>query len=148
MNLIEITKENWVKVVLLTTNENGSHTLGEEFVASNAYSLVQSAFEPGWTTKAIEQDGTLIGFAMYGWCEERSCYELCRFMLDRKAQGQGYGKQALSLIVQEMKQQFGCEKIYLSIDPENHRGKHVYEQFGFVPTGDVWDDEEVFCLPL
>ena len=34
-------------------------------------------------------------------------------------------------------------------DPANARGIHLYTQFGFVPTGEIWDgDEVVYCLTL
>lgn len=148
MQLIDITQNNWEQVILLTTNKNNRHTLGEEFVASNAYSIVQSVFETGWITKAIEHDGNLIGFAMYGHCEEKDFYELCRFMIDHKYQGKGYGKLALAAIIKEMQKQFGCDEVYLSTEPENVKGKHIYEQFGFVNTGEIWDGEELYCLRL
>ena len=59
MKLIEITKENWSDVLFLTTNESGMPTLCEEYVASNALSMVQSQFENGWIAKAIEEAGDL-----------------------------------------------------------------------------------------
>lgn len=148
MKLDDITKENWEKVIFLTTNADNRHTLGEEFVASNAYSILESFYEGQWIIKSIVHEGELIGFTMYGLCEERNFYELCRLMIDRKYQGKGYGTQALSLIAEEMKKQFGCNEIYLSTDPENARGKHIYEKFGFVNTGEVWDDEELYVLKL
>lgn len=148
MKLIDITEKNWGKAVRLTTNADNSHTLGEEFVASNAYSIIQSVYEPGWTVRAIEHDEVLIGFVMYGLFEEKNSYEICRFMIDRKFQGKGYGKRALGLIVEEMKEKFSCDKIYLSVVPANIRGKHVYEKFGFVSTGEIVEDEEIYCLDL
>lgn len=148
MMLVDITKDNWEKVIFLTTNTENSHTICEEFVASNAYSILQSFYEDDWIIKAIEHEGELIGFAMYGYCEERNFYELCRFMIDRKYQGQGYGTQALSLIVEEMKNKYDCNEIYLSTEPENARAKHVYEKFGFVSTGEIWYDEELYILKL
>lgn len=148
MMLVDITKDNWEKVIFLTTNTENSHTICEEFVASNAYSILQSFYEDEWIIKAIEHEGELIGFAMYGYCEERNFYELCRFMIDRKYQGQGYGTQALSLIVEEMKNKYNCNEIYLSTEPENARAKHVYEKFGFVSTGEIWYDEELYVLKL
>lgn len=148
MILVDITKDNWEKVIFLTTNTENSHTICEEFVASNAYSILQSFYEDEWIIKAIEHEGELIGFAMYGYCEERNFYELCRFMIDRKYQGQGYGTQALSLIVEEMKNKYNCNEIYLSTEPENARAKHVYEKFGFVSTGEIWYDEELYVLKL
>lgn len=148
MILVDITKDNWEKVIFLTTNIKNIHSLSEEFVASNAYSILESFYEDQWKIKAIEHEGELIGFTMYGFCEERNFYELCRFMIDRKHQGQGYGTQALSLIVEEMKSEYNCNEIYLSTDPENARAKHVYEKIGFVSTGEIWYDEELYVLKL
>lgn len=82
----------------MTTNENGIHTLCEEFVASNALSIVQSFYEKTWTIKAIENKDKLIGFTMYGFCKDKNFYELCRIMIDRKYQGHGYGTKAMIMI--------------------------------------------------
>lgn len=142
MKLIEITKNNWEKVIFLTTNKDNLYTLGEEFVASNAYSIVQSFYEEEWIIKAIEHKEELIGFAMYGFSEEEQYYEICRFMIDRKFQGKGYGTEALALIVEDMKQQFGCSEVYLSTESNNVIGIHVYEKCGFVKTGKVIEDED------
>jgi diamine N-acetyltransferase len=141
MILVDITKDNWKKVIFLTTNTENRHTLSEEFVASNAYSILESFYEDQWNIKAIQHEGKLIGFTMYGLCEERNFYELCRFMIDRKYQDKGYGTQALSLIVEEIKNKYSCNEIYLSTEPENVKAKHVYEKFGFVSTGEIWYDE-------
>ncbi|MBP2000115.1 diamine N-acetyltransferase [Paenibacillus shirakamiensis] len=148
MKLIEITKDNWEKVILLTTNKDNLHTVDEEYVASNAYSMVESFFESHMIVKAIEHDCELIGFAMFGIPGDGHSYELRRFMIDRKFQGQGYGKQALFLIVEYMRNRFGCKEIYLSTDPDNTKGKHVYESLGFVSTREIQDEEEVYVLKL
>ncbi|MBQ7499757.1 MAG: hypothetical protein IJQ80_01235 [Clostridia bacterium] len=70
MKLIDITKENREAVIFLSTNETvtvkgsgepykaeGMPSLCEEFVASNALSIVQSVYEDGWIIKAIEHEG-------------------------------------------------------------------------------------------
>ena len=119
-----------------------------EFVASNALSIVQSVYEDGWIIKAIEHDGELIGFTMFGWNEEEEFYELCRIMIDRTMQNKGYGTQAILLILEEMKARFGCSEVYLSTDPENVRGKHVYEKVGFRSEHKMLDDEELFKITL
>ena len=157
MQLIDITKDNWEDVIFLSTNETVTVTgsgepyeakrmpsLCEEFVASNALSIVQSVFEDGWIIKAIEHEGELIGFTMFGWEEEEEFYELCRIMIDKPYQNKGYGTQAIKLILGEMKARFGCKEVYLSTDPENVRGKHVYEKVGFRSEHEMVDDEELF----
>ena len=161
MRLVDITKENWEDVIFLSTNETitvkgsgdpyeakGMPSLCEEFVASNALSIVQSVYEDGWIIKAIENDGELIGFTMFGWNEEEEFYELCRIMIDRTMQNKGYGTQAILLILEEMKSRFGCKEVYLSTDPENVRGKHVYEKVGFRSEHKMLDDEELFKITL
>ena len=161
MRLIDITKENWEDVIFLSTNETitvkgsgepyeakGMPSLCEEFVASNALSIVQSVYENGWIIKAIEHGGELIGFTMFGWNEEEEFYELCRIMIDRTMQNKGYGTQAILLILEEMKARFGCKEVYLSTDPENVRGKHVYEKLGFRSEHKMLDDEELFKITL
>lgn len=161
MKLVDITSENWEDVIFLTTNESitvksgeesfeakGMPSLCENHVASNALSIVQSVYEDGWIVKAIEQDGKLIGFTMFGWCEEEGFYELCRFMIDIRYQNRGYGTQALRMILDEMKSRFGCKEIFLSTGPDNVRAKHVYEKVGFRSEHRMLDDEELFKIVL
>ena len=161
MKLVDITKENWLDVIFLSTNETitvkgsgepyetkGMPSLCEEYVASNALSIVQSVYEDGWIIKAIEHDGELIGFTMFGWNEEEEFYELCRIMIDRTMQNKGYGTQAIQLILDEMKARFGCKEVYLSTYPENARGRHVYEKVGFRSEHRMLDDEELFKIVL
>lgn len=150
MNLClkEINEDNWVECIFLTTNENNKHFVCEEFVASNALSIAQSKIEKGWITKAIYDDDKMIGFTMYGYCYENNFYELCRIMIDYKYQGKGYGKTALAIIIEEMKKLKDCSEIYLSFDPENKIGKHLYESFGFKNTGKIIDGELLYCLNL
>ena len=92
MKLVDITSENWEDVIFLTTNETitvkgsrepyevkGMPSLCEDFVASNALSIVQSVYEDGWVIKAIEHEGELIGFTMFGWNEEEELQSLKAF---------------------------------------------------------------------
>ncbi|MGE7925063.1 GNAT family N-acetyltransferase [Viridibacillus arvi] len=148
MKLIEIDKSNWLKVIYLTTNKESMPTICEEFVASNALSIVQAQFEKTWITKVIEMDGQLIGFTMYGFSEEQNFFELCRIMIDRKFQGNGYGPRAILLVIEEMKKLEGCNEIYLSTEPNNKCGKKIYEKLGFKNTGRIVDGEELYCLKL
>ena len=161
MRLIDITAENWEEVIFLSTNETitvkgggepyeakGMPSLCEEFVASNALSIVQSVYENGWIIKAIEHEGKLIGFTMYGKNEEEGFYELCRIMIARPYQNKGYGTMAIKLILEEMRSRLGCKEVYLSTDPENAVGKHVYEKVGFHSEHRMLDDEELFKIVL
>lgn len=145
IELIDITSDNWINICCLNPGKEG-----KEFVASNSFSLAQSFYEKGWITKGIVKDNQLIGFTMFGYSEEMKAYELCRFMIDQKFQGLGYGKEALKVILKFMFNCFHCTEIFLSTAPNNNRGKHIYEKIGFVSTGESCgegdDVEDIYCL--
>lgn len=140
--LEDITKENWEYIAFLTTNENKIPTLVEKNINGNAYSMLEAFYRESFTMKAIvlceEQKKKGIGFALYGPSEDdngNTVYMLRRFMIDIRFQGQGYGTKALTLVMNEMKKQYSCDAIYLSVVPENFKAIHIYEKAGFTSTG-------------
>lgn len=38
----------------------------------------------------------------------------------------------------------GCKEVYLSTDPKNVVGKHVYEKIGFIPENRMIEGEELY----
>ncbi len=144
--LKEIDENNLLECVLLSTNKDGKNFVFEEFVASNAFSIAQAKVQKGWTVKAIYDDDLMIGFAMYGYCYEYDFYEICRFMIDHKYQGKGYGRRALVKIIEEMKENEECKDIYISFDPKNNIARSLYESLGFKDTGKVLEEELLFKL--
>lgn len=148
IKLVGVNKSNWMDVIFMTTNSNGQATICEEFVASNALSIVQSVFEENWTVKAVYADNILVGFTMYGYNDKELFYEICRIMIDRKYQRKGYGKQALRLVIDELRQKSDCNEIFLSTDPNNHKAINLYEGFGFESTGKEIDDEILYILTI
>jgi len=148
VSLKDIDKSNFWECIKLTTNKEGKRFLSEKFVASNAVSIAESKIYDFWITKAIYAGEIMVGFAMYGYCPDDELYELCRFMIDHKHQGRGYGRRALELIIEEMKQIYNPKEIYLSFVPGNERAKKLYEIFGFKDTGKIEDGEIVYCLSI
>jgi diamine N-acetyltransferase len=149
--LKDITSENWIECTLLTTNTDGSHTIFEEFVGSNAFSIAQSKIENGWIIKGIYDGTNMVGFTMYGYDYNAKAYELCRFMIDHRYQKKGYGKSALKLVIEEMKNIKDCKEIKLSTNPLNSVAIKLYESFGFKNTGEkvvYHETEDVYCLKL
>ena len=145
IELIDVTSDNWDEVCCLYPGKEGIH-----FVASNSYSIVQSKYEDGWLIKAVTANKKIVGFTMYGYSNELQAYELCRFMIDYHYQGNGYGKEALKVIIDEMQKHFHCSEIYLSTAPNNDKAKHIYGFAGFIPTGGTCGEgneiEDIFCL--
>lgn len=87
-----------------------------------------------------------VGFVFYGYWQEKDRYLLCRYMIDEKYQGKGYGKQALSIVVEQIRKQYGCRDVYLTLEDENTRAIHIYEDFGFMRTDEMDESEQVYVL--
>lgn len=138
--LRSITKDNLDEVLLLKVSKNQ-----ESFVSANSYSLAQA-----WVYKntafpfAIYADDVLVGFIMLGYYEEREQYTLWKFMIDEKYQSKGYGKQALTLGIQYLIENFHVKSIYTGVAFGNTVAKKLYESLGFRETG-VTDET---CLEM
>ena len=148
INLRDINEENWLQCIGLTTDKSDQHFVFEEFIPSNTLSLAQSKIENGWITKGIYDKDKIIGFTMYGYCYEDNFYELCRLMIHHAYQGRGYGKEAIKIIIEEMKKLEGCKEIFLSFYPENIKAKNLYENVGFKNTGEIINGELIYSLKL
>lgn len=133
LELRSITSENWRDAVFLSTDPKHLCPIDEEWIASNAFSLVQAAYEPQWICRLIVADDKPVGFAFYGLDDGVPC--LCRYMIDAREQGKGYGKAALALVVEEMRRQFDSQEIWVTIEKKNERALHLYESFGFQDSG-------------
>ena len=137
-------------VLKLTVRED------QPFVAPNDVSLRQAdeanAEDPGVARPfAIYADEKLVGFCMFAFDPEEEDpddrYWLWRFMIDKSEQGKGYGQAALAEIIKYFRNN-GADQLWLSTEPENECGVHVYHKAGFKETGDIDDGEAVFALML
>lgn len=146
VTLREIDENNWIECIFLTTNSENNHTLLEKFVASNAVSIAQSKIEKNWTIRAIYSDDVMVGFTMFGYSIKHSFHEICRFMIDRRYQQKGYGKNALQQVINVMRSQFNNPEIYLSFHSDNLVAKVLYEKTGFENTGKIIDNELLYLL--
>ena len=128
----------------------------QPFVAPNDVSLRQAdeanAEHPGVARPfAIYADEKLVGFCMFSFApqaeNEEDRYWLWRFMIDKNEQGKGYGQAALGEIIKYFKDN-GADRLYLSTEPENELGLHVYHKFGFRETGIISEDEAILMRML
>ena len=138
IELREITRENFEEIVNLKVFENQ-----EGFVSSVAYSLAQA-----WVYKetafpfAVYADETPVGFVMLGYYESRKQYTLWKFLIDKRYQNKGYGKEALQLAVRYLVENFNVHEIYTGVALGNEIAKRLYKSFGFKETGVVEDNME------
>ena len=143
VKLKDIDESNWMDVVLLTTSENPQPMVLEEYVASNALSICQALFEGTWTVKAVYCGRKAVGFVMYGYCEEREEFELCRLMIDHNHQGKGFGSIALKLCMDALFDIEGCDRVFILVHRENDKARHIYLKYGFKPSGEMVGEEEI-----
>ncbi len=150
IRLEPVSDKNREAVLKLTVRED------QPFVAPNDVSLRQAdeanAEDPGVARPfAIYADDKLVGFCMFAFDPEEEDpddrYWLWRFMIDKSEQGKGYGQAALAEIIKYFRNN-GADQLWLSTEPENECGVHVYHKAGFKETGDIDDGEAVFALML
>lgn len=159
IKLEKINGKNIWDILKLHVSEKQKH-----FVASNDISIIEAytaitgnghAFPFG-----IYEDDTPIGFLMVGFDTDdywddapviaKGNYNLWRLMIDKRYQGKGYGKEAVRLALEFIKT-FPCGKAeycWLSYEPKNEIASQLYRSFGFVETGEMYEEELIAILKL
>ena len=141
ISLVEVSKSNWEECLALSVLERQ-----KDFVAPNYESILISKFEENCYPLCIYNGGTMVGFLMYDIDADTKRWELSRMMIDKRFQGNGYGKEALRILLELISRVIGNVDFYTSTAPENADMKHLISGQGFVPTGEIMWDEEVFVL--
>ncbi|GAV11855.1 N-acetyltransferase [Paenibacillus sp. NAIST15-1] len=139
--LKEIDRSNFFDVIKLSVADEQS-----DFVATNLFSLAQAKAFPECVCLAIYHDEVLVGFTMYCIDEEDHEYWIYRLMIDTKYQSKGYGKAAMQLLIERIKEDIQHRVIYISFEPENTWAKQLYGKLGFEEDGRVIDGEIVYKL--
>lgn len=150
VQLKPVTRENWEEALKLSVKNGQSN-----FVPSVAVSLAKVYIKPDgdsveYIPFAIYDNEQMVGFIMHAYEENTTdMYWINGFIVDNKYQRRGYGKAALNEMVQWIANRFDiCKEIRLTVHKENTNARHLYEQFGFLLTGEVYDDEDVMYLPI
>jgi diamine N-acetyltransferase len=144
ITLREVNHDNWEKVIKLKLADGQ-----DKFVAPNWYSLLEAHYSNGELhSRAIYSDDTLVGYTMFGHDPKTQESWIVRLMTDKDQQAKGYGRQALALIVDQLKQMYGRNEIFIGFEPHNGVAQKLYESIGFQDTGRIEDDELVFKLTL
>ena len=150
IRLVPVNDDNRDAVLALSVRED------QPFVAPNDVSLRQAeeanAEQPGAARPfGIYADDQLVGFCMFAFTPEEEepddRYWLWRFMIDKNEQGKGYGQAALQEIIRYFKKN-GADMLYLSTEPENELGLHIYHKAGFRETGIISEGEAVLMRML
>ncbi len=131
----------------------------EKLVAPNAFSIAQAYFHPEAWFRAIYAGDTPVGFAMLeDWSQVPDCepqlyqgesyVSLWRFMIDAQHQKQGYGEEALRLLIAHARTRPRAKNMVLSFVPSDGNAEHFYNRLGFARTGEEDMGELIMKLPL
>ncbi len=124
------------------------------FVAPNAVSLAQALFAPQAWYRAVCLGDEPVGFVMLADESLRSPAPeapqigIWRFMIDRRWQGRGIGRAALTLVIDHIRNKKLVRTVELSYVPGPGCPEPFYLGLGFRHTGRMDDDEVVLELPL
>jgi diamine N-acetyltransferase len=150
--LREITRENWRDALQLSVHPEQQRFIAA-YVPIAAIALAKAYVRPGglvWIPYAFYTPAEMIGLTELAYEPESiENYWLFHFFIDQRYQGQGYGKQALRLFLQFLREHHTrCKALHLTVHPENDRAQHLYTHVGFRPTGEEVDHELVYKLAL
>ena len=133
----------------------------KSFVATNNSSIIEAYIaiteNNDVFTFGIYKENTPIGFLMIGFDVNsddegapriaKGNYNIWRLMIDKKFQGQGFGKEAMDLAL-EFVNTFPCgtaKYCWLSYECDNEVARQLYKSVGFVET-DEKDGEEIVAV--
>jgi len=132
INLKEITKANLISIIDLDVSEHQ-----KDQVAPNAVSIAQVHYSKSAWFKGIFNDDIAVGFVMLDLKIEKNICFLWRFMIDKNYQGKGYGKIALTQVINYVKSLKMFDKIITSYVPTNNSAEGFYKDFGFIKSKKV-----------
>ncbi|MFE9628024.1 GNAT family N-acetyltransferase [Streptomyces sp. NPDC006527] len=148
VHLREITDDNRDAVRALHVRKRQ-----KQFVASVSKSLKEAAKKPEanpWY-RAVYRGDEPVGFVMLSWKPPAGLYEgrhfLWRLLVDKRYQGRGIGREALTQVVALVRAD-GATELLTSYWPGDGEPWPFYQKFGFEPTGEIDDGEIVLRLSI
>jgi diamine N-acetyltransferase len=137
VSLHPVDQSNWRAIARLEVFENQ-----REFVAEPCSYLALCCYGQDWQPLAICLGDQVIGFMMWSTDESDGSCWLGGIMIDRGMQRHGYGRQAVRASIAMLTGQHGYRDFALSYQPANLAARSLYQQLGFVETGE-WEGDEV-----
>lgn len=106
---------------------------------TNAHSIAEAHYpaddDAVWL-KAIYAGETPVGLILTSEAEDRGEYFLWRLMIDQRFQGRGYGRSAVQLLIERIRQTDNPKALITShLQVDSNPGR-FYEQLGFEYTGE------------
>lgn len=142
ITLRKIDSCNWGSCIKLKVKEEQ-----KKFVATNENALALAYVYPEMNPLGIYLDEIMIGFIMYALDPDDGIHYVNRLMIDEHYQGRGYGKKALEILIEKLKNEGA---VYLDImhKPDNYFAIKIYESLGFVLTEYKVGDDVISSLKI
>ena len=132
INLREITSKNLKSIIDLNVKEDQ-----KDYVALNSVSIAQGHYSKSAWFKGIFYDDRPVGFVMLDLIEEENKCFLWRFMIDSKYQGKGFGKIALTQVIDFVRSLNLYTYIATSYVPAENGAGGFYKNFGFIESEEI-----------
>ena len=145
IRLTEITEGNFfaVRALAVAPQQRGFLDSAEGILARGYLYRAENA-----RVWAVEADGEAVGLALVKDMDEApACYDLQQFMIDRRYQSRGYGKQALRLILERLKEEGRYSCVEVCVKRDDAAALRLYEGAGFADIGYI-DPDAPDCLNL
>ena len=152
LSIQEVTRENWSATLGLAVFPEQQMFIAA-YVPIAAIALAKACIRPGglvWIPYAFYANGEMVGFTELAY-EPGSLdnFWILHFFIDQHYQGRGYGKEALSVLLQFIRDHHPkCQALQLTVNPENDLAQHLYTSAGFRPRGAEMSGEPVYRLAL
>lgn len=143
VTLRPVTPENVYEVMRLRVTKEQ-----EQFVADNARSLAEAAYNPLAWPRAIYADETPVGFVMLYDDPHTPEYFLWRLLIDHRYQRMGFGRRAVEQVIEYVAGRPNATSLGVSYVPAAGGPQPFYASLGFEETGEVQDDERVMKLDV
>jgi diamine N-acetyltransferase len=149
LELIEL-NDRAREFLLLDVREHQRH-----LVASVAQSFSDALFPPAdyeWTSPCMDSRGTTkLRACCIVMCADQTEQQkdpwLWRLLVDKSHQGFGVGTFALNAVIERYRE-LGMQRVLTAWHPGDGNAGDFYKKFGFIPTGEIIDDEIVAELKL
>jgi RimJ/RimL family protein N-acetyltransferase len=107
-----------------------------------ARQLVETPDDAGWVTGVVVVDGVAVGGGgFHGAPDEDGTVEV-GYGIDPEFRRRGHAREALRAMVDRARREPAVRRVVASVRPDNQPSLNLIDQFGFVKTGEQWDEED------
>lgn len=145
IHLVEINGDNYRRACGLQVTEAQKHYVCDALgILARAYAYR----EEGGHAQIICDDDRMVGLVLTRCIKEWDSYDLDQFFIDQRFQRRGFGRAAVELVLDQLKEEGLHPTITLCYCEGDEAARRLYEKCGFTHTGEVDEDEIIMSRTL